>query len=586
MCLVGLNILKVVSFKSCCVFSAWIHGDPRKVVYPTDSHGQFCGQNKAILFYFNMLKCANPAVLINLQCPTTQLCVSKCPDRFATLLDARNTKNWEYYKQFCKPGFEIGSKVRDSVPLCGIKSFFVTSCHFSHFTLLLHHRGIASLLNAKEVGMKIFEDYANSWIWILIGLVITMVVSLVFIMLLRFTAGVLLWLIIFGVIIAVGYGIWHCYWEYSSLMGKPGSNVTITDIGFHTDFSIYLQRSQTWLIFMISLSVIEAIIVIMLIFLRSRLRIAIALLKEGSKAISYIMSTLFYPVITFFLLAICIAYWAVTAVFLASSGNAVYKVAPADDKCMYANLTCNPQTFNKSNITKVCPGSQCMFAFYGGESMYHRYILVLHLCNLFVFLWLVNFTIALGQCTLAGAFASYYWALKKPDDIPACPLYSSFSRAIRYHTGSLAFGSLILAVVQMVRILSQNFNLYFKLHFINRNAYIMIAIYGKNFCTSSKDAFFLLMRNVVRVAVLDKVTDFLLFLGKLLISGSTVIFGSYMIAHGFFNVYAMCVDTLFLCFCEDLERNDGSSSRPYYMSPGLHKILRKGEEIPKSSAAS
>lgn len=73
-----------------------------------------------------------------------------------------------------------------------------------------------------------------------------------------------------------------------------------------------------------------------------------------------------------------------------------------------------------------------MFAFYGGESVYHRYILVLHLCNLFVFLWLVNFTIALGQCTLAGAFASYYWALKKPSDIPACPLYSSFSRAIRY----------------------------------------------------------------------------------------------------------------------------------------------------------
>ena len=38
------------------------------------------------------------------------------------------------------------------------------------------------------------------------GLVITMVVSLLFILLLRFTAGVLLWLIIFGVITAVGYG--------------------------------------------------------------------------------------------------------------------------------------------------------------------------------------------------------------------------------------------------------------------------------------------------------------------------------------------------------------------------------------------
>ncbi|XP_022615252.1 choline transporter-like protein 5-B isoform X2 [Seriola dumerili] len=658
---------------------AWIHGDPRKVVYPTDSHGQFCGQkntpnaNKAILFYFNMLKCANPAVLINLQCPTTQLCVSKCPDRFDTLPNAWKTNKWEYYKQFCKPGFVIGSKsvtevMRDEdCPSIIVPSRpFLQRCFPDFITrnglltvanqtmfrdgdnnersvsdLKDAAKGIASLLSAKEVGMKIFEDYANSWMWILTGLVITMVVSLLFILLLRYTAGVLLWLIVFGAIASVGYGIWHCYWEYSTLRGKPGSNVTISDIGFHTDFSIYLKISETWLIFMISLSVIEAIIVIILIFLRTRLRIAVALLKEGSKAISYIMSTLFYPIITFFLLAICIAYWAVTAVFLASSGYAVYRVTPADDKCMYANLTCNPKTFSQTNITKVCPGSQCMFAFYGGESVYHRYILVLHLCNLFVFLWLVNFTIALGQCTLAGAFASYYWALKKPNNIPTCPLYSSFSRAIRYHTGSLAFGSLIIAVVQTVRIVlmyldqklkgSQNacaryllcclkccfWCLEHFIKFINRNAYIMIAIYGKNFCTSSKDAFFLLMRNVIRVAVLDKVTDFLLFLGKLLISGSvgvlafffftrqipviqeevpslnyywvpllTVIFGSYMVAHGFFNVYAMCVDTLFLCFCEDLERNDGSSSRPYYMSPGLHKILRRGEEGAKSCAAS
>uniref|UniRef100_A0A671V1L1 Choline transporter-like protein n=1 Tax=Sparus aurata TaxID=8175 RepID=A0A671V1L1_SPAAU len=643
--------------------SAWIHGDPRKVVYPTDSHGQFCGHqntpnaHKAILFYFNMLKCANPAVLINLQCPTTQLCVSKCPDRFSTLLDAWNTKNWDYYRQFCKPATEV---IRDEdCPSMIVPSRpFLQRCFPDFITrngiltvanqtlfkdgnnnersvidLKEAAKGLASLLNAKEIGMKIFEDYANSWDWILIGLVITMVVSLLFILLLRYTASVLLWLTVFGVFGALNYGIWHCYWEYDTLTGKPGADVAISDIGLHTDFSIYLQLSQTWLIFMISLSVIEVILFIMVIFLRMRLRIAIALLEEGSKAISHIMTTLFYPIITFFLLAICIAYWAVTAVFLASSGNAVYKVTPTDDACMYANLTCRPKTFSQTNITKVCPGAQCLFAFYGGESVYHRYILVLHLCNLFAFLWLVNFTIALGQCTLAGAFASYYWALKKPDDIPACPLYSSFSRAIRYHTGSLAFGSLILAVVQLARIVleyldhklrgSQNACARFLfcclrccfyclerfIKFINRNAYIMIAIYGKSFCTSSRDSFCLLMRNIIRVAVLDKVTDFLLFLGKLLISGSvgvlafffftrkipviqeevpslnyfwvpllTVIFGSYMIAHGFFNVYAMCVDTLFLCFCEDLERNDGSSSRPYYMSPGLHKILRRGEE--------
>lgn len=33
-------------------------------------------------------------------------------------------------------------------------------------------------------------------------------------------------------------------------------------------------------------------------------------------------------------------------------------------------------------------------------------------------------------------------------------------------------------------------------------------------------------------------------------SHQTVVIGSYLIAHGFFSVYAMCVDTLFLCFCK------------------------------------
>ncbi|XP_049334829.1 choline transporter-like protein 5-A isoform X2 [Astyanax mexicanus] len=650
---------------------AWIHGDPRKVIHPTDSSGQFCGQKgtpnakKSILFYFNILKCASPAVLINLQCPTTQMCVSKCPDRFATYTDMQlqyrfNRSHWDYYRQFCRPGFNnpkkpVSQVLRDEdCPSVIVPSRpFLQRC-FPDFitrngTLTVANKtafkdaldtarsvtelrdaanGITGILDAKQLGMKIVEDYANSWYWIVIGLIIALVVSLIFILLLRFTAGFLLWFIIFAVIVLVAYGIWHCYSEFTLLRKTPGADVTISDIGFQTDVQVYLQLSQTWLLFLVSLGLTEASIVLMLIFLRNRVRIAIALLKEGSKAISYIMSALFYPLITFVLLLICISYWAVTAVFLASSGEAVYKVMSAQPNCKHTNLTCSPETFNVTNITKQCPGAQCLFAFYGGESVYHRYIFILQLSNLLIFLWLVNFTIALEQCTIAGAFASYYWAKRKPGDIPPCPVFSSFARALRYHTGSLAFGSLILAFVQLIRIVLEYLDHKLKgahnavarfllcclkccfwclerfIRFMNRNAYIMIAIYGKNFCTSAREAFFLLMRNVVRVAVLDKVTDFLLFLGKLLVAGSvgvvafflfthkipiiqeevpvlnnywvpllTVIFGSYLIAHGFFSVYAMCVDTLFLCFCEDLERNDGTPARPFLMSPGLHGIL-------------
>ena len=35
----------------------------------------------------------------------------------------------------------------------------------------------------------------------------------------------------------------------------------------------------------------------------------------------------------------------------------------------------------------------------------------------------------------------------------------------------------------------------------------------------------------------------------------------------------MAVDTLFLCFLVDLEQNDGSAEKPYFMSSNLMKIL-------------
>lgn len=46
------------------------------------------------------------------------------------------------------------------------------------------------------------------------------------------------------------------------------------------------------------------------------------------------------------------------------------------------------------------------------------------------------------------------------------------------------------------------------LQFLSKKAYIMCAIHGKNFCASAKDSFSLLMRNIVRVFVVDKVRVF------------------------------------------------------------------------------
>ena len=49
--------------------------------------------------------------------------------------------------------------------------------------------------------------------------------------------------------------------------------------------------------------------------------------------------------------------------------------------------------------------------------------------------------------------------------------------------------------------------------------------------------------------------------------------GVYFTASCFFSVYAMAVDTMFLCCMVDMEQNDGSRERPYYMSKSLRNIL-------------
>ena len=120
------------------------------------------------------------------------------------------------------------------------------------------------------------------------------------------------------------------------------------------------------------------------------------------------------------------------------------------------------------------------------------------------------------------------------------PILASFKRLVIYHLGSVAFGSFIIALVQLVRIilayierkLAKRTNACGPLlkccqcclwcfekclKFLNRNAYIMTAIYGYNFCKAAQKAFSLLTSNILRVAAINSVGTFVLFLGKSLI---------------------------------------------------------------------
>ena len=122
--------------------------------------------------------------------------------------------------------------------------------------------------------------------------------------------------------------------------------------------------------------------------------------------------------------------------------------------------------------------------------------------------------------------------------------------------------------------------------FINKNAYIQTAIYGTNFCTSAKNAFFLIARNLMRIAAVGVVSEVVVFIGKYFIIMVTtafayvcmdrvigdelnslvgpcifVAFFAYCIAILFMSVFAMGISTLLQCFIADEEMHPSPADR-------------------------
>ena len=229
---------------------------------------------------------------------------------------------------------------------------------------------------------------------------------------------------------------------------------------------------------------------------------------------------------------------------------------------------------------------------------------------------------------LAGVYARYYWD-RKGLGVPCSSLCASLFRALIFHLGTIAFGSLIIAIVKLIRGILEYFEEKVKertgtiarclycccrcclfclekfLKFLNRNAYIITAIYGTGFLTSARRAFKIIISNPLRLLVIDKVCVFLIFIGKLCITTGIgilaffffthrisqaekyvpelhyyfiplllIVIGTYVVATCFFSVYSMAVDTLFICALEDLRMKEKDPTHEVMMSKGLRNIFR------------
>jgi choline transporter-like protein 2/4/5 len=518
------------------------------------------------------------------------------------------------------------------------------------------------LLELRNFGERVFSDLGDTWWMIGIALIGACILSFVWIILMRWITGIMVWTSITLCTLLFSGLLAYSVYNYVLLKDDPTAGGTILSI---SPSAYYLQdlagQRNTWLAIAIVTGVILLVIVMVLIALRQRINIAIELIEQGSKAVGQMCSALTFPAMPFLLHIGVVAWFCVVAMSLSSAGYAEYRVFQEDKNvarsvfapkvheaghdhgavicpnfsCLNANgstfhvgAVCDAEEFNSTcpNAAQCTPKVSCIFYKYVRSADATSWM---PWYNLFGCYWASFFVSGLGELILAGVFARWYWTRNK-NNVPNCSLCRSIYDAFRYHLGTVAFGSLIIAIIRFIRTIVSYVEKKLKLYnndltrcllccckcclyclerfmrFISRNAYIMTAVKGTNFCSSAKDAFNLLMRNILRVLVLNKMVDFLLFMGKLVIvagvgvlsyfffSGNIkefesvipklnylftpiviIVIGSYWIASCFFGVYEMAVDTLFLCFLEDLERNDGSIEKPYFMSKGLQKVLHQ-----------
>lgn len=222
-----------------------------------------------------------------------------------------------------------------------------------------------------------------------------------------------------------------------------------------------------------------------------------------NRAVSGNISTVFFPIFPWILQALVIVISISSFLYLSSVGVSDYKVSgmknPASCVCTgnYSTIkdgdSCDPKVFNDLCSSASCSAS-CVYVGIKAENFvqYFKYV------NIFGFFWLLFFISAFGEMVLAGTFATWYWTFDKTKR-PFFSLTRAIYRTIRFHLGTLAFGSFIITVCRIIRIVLEYVDRKLKkwdnefsravmcccrfffwlletfLKFLNRNAYIMVS---------------------------------------------------------------------------------------------------------------
>jgi len=252
---------------------------------------------------------------------------------------------------------------------------------------------------------------------------------------------------------------------------------------------------------------------------------------------------------------------------------------------------------------------------------------------IFMILWIAELCNAASQYVLAHCTALWYFTPvvnNKKSGVPNFVILRGGTVLVFYHLGSIAVGSFLVALLQFIRLILGYIAKQAKaggnaaaecaakacmcciscfeqvVKFLNKNAYMAVAVNSDNFCEAAKEAFQFLMGEAGAVAILNgscfvfqlcgvgvitgggsaltyiMVTNIEMFSDptrKHYVTDATLCAGvggviSFLVAVSFMIVFDMVADTMLFCFAQDKKRN-GDNCDTQFAPQALNDLIAK-----------
>jgi len=425
---------------------------------------------------------------------------------------------------------------------------------------------------------KWIGDVWNCWEVMFIVAAIAFVIGGVYMFVLRYCIGVLVWISILVfwafLILCASFLLWAAENKYQEDTDKD------------TRTTLYVCSGIVY--------GIAGVYFLYILCMCNRIRLAVAIMKAGTLYIRDVWYAMLVPPVFFLVIIAFYIWWVLAVLWIYSSGD----IKQHGDTA-FAEAEWNNDTRN---------------AFY---------------FEFFGILWINAILIALCEFILAGSVCIWYFS-SGSDHGAQRPISRPIYWAFRYHLGTLAFGSLILAIIWAIKYILMYIQARIKavnrdgkskalllllrcltcyvvcferfVKFLNKNAFIQCALNSTSFCAAARDAFFLILRNGFRFLALGSIGHVFQFLGKWMIAiiatfagyiiithaskwsdklhspiFPTIVFLliAYIIASLFMGIYSMACDAILHCFLADEELCKNKDRPPQHAPEMLKDFLNK-----------